>query len=45
MDVEGEFPEIFKVETEYQNEFEVIVEYSWNPKKVCTKCNQSGHVE
>lgn len=39
MDVKGEFLESFKVETGYGNEFEVIIEYSWNAEKVCTKCN------
>lgn len=33
MDVGRNFLEIFKVKTETGNEFEVIVEYSWNPKK------------
>lgn len=32
------------METKYEK-FEVAVEYSWNPKKVCLKCNQSRHVE
>lgn len=35
MDVEGEFPESFKVQTEFGREFEVVVEYCWNHKNLC----------
>lgn len=34
MNVDGEFSESIKVETEFGREFEITVEYSWNPRQV-----------
>lgn len=33
MNIDGEFPEVFRVETEIGKEYEVKVEYSWITKK------------